>query len=145
VQTIPRGAHPDVWDALDRCGGPIVWKALRALRRDASPLALLLLNLNRFKDINDTFGHHYGDLLLQRVGDRLRDVLREADTVARLGEADTVARLGEADTVARLGGDEFAILLPSAPPSGPRGPSRGTTWAWGSWPRGWRTTPPGRG
>ncbi len=96
MQTIPRGAHPDVWDALDRCGGLIVWKALRAMRRDASPLALLLLNLNRFKDINDTFGHHYGDLLLQRVGDRLRDVLREADTVARLG------------------GDEFAILLPDA-------------------------------
>jgi len=75
-------------------------QALRVMRRDASPLALLLLDLNRFKDINDTFGHHYGDLLLRHVGARLCAVLREADTVARLG------------------GDEFAVLLPATDGAG---------------------------
>jgi diguanylate cyclase (GGDEF)-like protein len=59
-------------------------------------LALLTLDLNRFKDVNDTFGHHLGDVLLQQVGPRMMDQLRESDTVARLG------------------GDEFAVVLPTA-------------------------------
>ncbi|MCL5959245.1 MAG: EAL domain-containing protein [Chloroflexi bacterium] len=59
-------------------------------------LALLVMDLDRFKEVNDTFGHHYGDLLLKQIGPRLRKVLRPADTVARLG------------------GDEFAVLLPGA-------------------------------
>src|SRR5450759_3195060 len=69
-------------------------QALRAARRDGTTAALLLIDLDRFKEINDTFGHHCGDLLLTQVGPRLTAVLREVDAVARLG------------------GDEFAVLLP---------------------------------
>lgn len=64
-----------------------------AQRRKRS-LALLMLDLDRFKEINDTLGHLTGDALLQQVGARIRNVLRDSDTVARLG------------------GDEFAVLLP---------------------------------
>jgi len=69
-------------------------QALHAAGRDNTGLALLLIDLDGFKMINDTLGHHQGDLLLREVGARLRAVLRERDTVARLG------------------GDEFAALLP---------------------------------
>jgi diguanylate cyclase (GGDEF)-like protein len=64
-------------------------------RRTGDPLALCLLDLDRFKEVNDTLGHPVGDRLLQAVGARLRDVVRPEDVVARLG------------------GDEFALLLPA--------------------------------
>jgi diguanylate cyclase (GGDEF)-like protein/PAS domain S-box-containing protein len=60
----------------------------------AHPLAVLLIDLDGFKRINDTYGHRYGDVVLREVGGRLRGILRPSDMVARLG------------------GDEFAILLP---------------------------------
>ncbi|HTO74841.1 MAG TPA: EAL domain-containing protein [Thermoanaerobaculia bacterium] len=70
--------------------------AIRSVgRRDAS-LALCVMDLDRFKEINDTFGHPFGDLLLKDFAKRLRGLLRTVDTVARLG------------------GDEFAVLLPEA-------------------------------
>jgi diguanylate cyclase (GGDEF)-like protein len=72
-----------------------VSQAILAAGRDRSLVAVMLMDLDRFKEVNDTLGHHSGDLLLQQVGPRLRSVLRESDTIARLG------------------GDEFAILLPN--------------------------------
>ncbi len=64
-------------------------------QREHHELALLVMDLDRFKDINDTLGHQYGDAVLQQVSERMREILRESDTIARLG------------------GDEFAILLPN--------------------------------
>ncbi len=69
-------------------------EAIESARKEKRPLAILMSDLDRFKDINDTLGHHYGDQLLQHIAPRLRSAVRHTDTVARLG------------------GDEFAILLP---------------------------------
>ncbi len=69
-------------------------QAIRLAGRQGLTAALLLLDLDRFKEVNDTLGHHHGDLLLQQVTERLHGTLRDSDTVARLG------------------GDEFAVLLP---------------------------------
>jgi diguanylate cyclase (GGDEF)-like protein/PAS domain S-box-containing protein len=71
-------------------------KALASARRQKDKVALLFLDLDRFKIINDSLGHSIGDLLLQAVAERLKKWTREQDTVARLG------------------GDEFLIVLTTA-------------------------------
>ncbi|MDQ3934826.1 MAG: EAL domain-containing protein [Actinomycetota bacterium] len=72
----------------------LVESTIASVSRRKKMGVVMLMDLDRFKDVNDTLGHHNGDLLLQRIGSRLHSVLRETETVARLG------------------GDEFAILLP---------------------------------
>jgi diguanylate cyclase (GGDEF)-like protein/PAS domain S-box-containing protein len=74
-------------------------QALLRARRENEQVGVLLMDLDRFKEVNDALGHHAGDALLIEVGKRLPAVLRASDTVARLG------------------GDEFGMLLLS--PSGP--------------------------
>jgi len=68
--------------------------ALPTAQRQGSRVALLLMDLDRFKEINDTLGHDVGDDALRLIASRLRDATRDSDTVARLG------------------GDEFAVVLP---------------------------------
>lgn len=68
--------------------------AITQAKRDKLCLALMALDLDNFKQVNDTYGHQVGDQLLQVVAHRIRSCLREADTVGRIG------------------GDEFVILLP---------------------------------
>ncbi len=67
---------------------------LNLARRKGDMLAVMFLDLDGFKEINDTFGHEAGDLVLQAVADRIKLFLRDSDTLARLG------------------GDEFVLLLP---------------------------------
>jgi diguanylate cyclase (GGDEF)-like protein len=68
-------------------------KAVAAAARDEAEPVVMMIDLDRFKEINDTLGHHHGDQLLIQTATRIAGVLRPADTVARLG------------------GDEFAVLL----------------------------------
>lgn len=70
--------------------------AILTAQRENRSVAFLLMDMDRFKEINDTLGHHWGDLLLQQIGQRLKNALHEKDIVARLG------------------GDEFAVVLPLA-------------------------------
>lgn len=68
--------------------------ALASAKRHRRPLALMFIDLDKFKYVNDTYGHDIGDLLLVEVGQRLKNAVRASDTAARTG------------------GDEFIVLLP---------------------------------
>jgi diguanylate cyclase (GGDEF)-like protein len=74
-----------------------VQQAIALASRSKESLAVMLIDLDRFKEINDSLGHHHGDLLLKQIGPRLEKLLRETDSIARLG------------------GDEFAILMVNVP------------------------------
>ncbi len=98
-------AHEDklrrlaLYDALTMLPNRVLLKdrmaqALNIAKRSGEPVTLAILDLDRFKEVNDTLGHHVGDALLVDVARRLSECMRDGDTVARLG------------------GDEFAILLP---------------------------------
>ncbi|MFW2456155.1 EAL domain-containing protein [Methyloversatilis discipulorum] len=72
-------------------------QAMASTSRNSRHGALMFIDLDDFKNVNDLLGHHNGDLLLQKAGARLRDIVRETDTVARFG------------------GDEFVVLLADLP------------------------------
>lgn len=78
---------------------------LRLAHRNGETLALLFLDLDNFKRINDSLGHSAGDLLLREVGIRLSGCVRESDVVAHYVES------GPKIDVSRLGGDEFTVVL----------------------------------
>jgi diguanylate cyclase (GGDEF)-like protein len=80
-------------------------RALVSAQRNRQMLALLFVDLDDFKQVNDTLGHRVGDLLLQDVANRFRKTLRRSDVLARQGDEDGTA------SIARFGGDEFIILL----------------------------------
>jgi diguanylate cyclase (GGDEF)-like protein/PAS domain S-box-containing protein len=69
-------------------------QSIAAAKRERSHMALMFIDLDRFKPINDTLGHHIGDLMLKEVAKRMLECLRESDSAARIG------------------GDEFVVLLP---------------------------------
>lgn len=71
-------------------------QALERSRRQGQPCALLYIDIDGFKPVNDQYGHHAGDLLLQGIAQRMRELVRKSDTVARLG------------------GDEFAVIMEQA-------------------------------
>src|SRR5206468_10644433 len=73
-----------------------VRQAILTGQRERKSIALLVMDMNGFKEVNDTLGHEVGDLLLQQVGLRLESLLRGSDTMARRA------------------GDEFAVLPPGA-------------------------------
>ena len=81
--------------------------ALQAAKDQGRTLAVLYLDLDNFKRVNDTLGHAAGDELLRRVAERLRNSLRQHDEALAPGGG---ARAGD---IARLGGDEFMVLLPN--------------------------------
>lgn len=84
-------------------------ESLDSLVHAITPFALLLIDLDRFKEVNDNFGHDVGDQLLKEVGSRLKGVLRRSDLFVRLNSEE----LGNIphEGLARLGGDEFAVVL----------------------------------
>lgn len=87
-------------DALTGLANRILWKdrldvAIKQARRNGDKLIIAMLDLDKFKDVDDNYGHDTGDKLLQSVAKRLPELVRDEDTVARYG------------------GDEFALLCPN--------------------------------
>jgi diguanylate cyclase (GGDEF)-like protein len=78
---------------------------LKLAKRNGQTLALLFLDLDNFKRINDSLGHSAGDMLLREVASRLSSCVRDSDVVAHYGES------GSKIDVSRLGGDEFTVVL----------------------------------
>lgn len=80
--------------------------ALAESGADETSLAVLFMDLDRFKTINDSLGHHAGDILLKDVAQRIYTCIRESDTFGRLNKNESKS------FISRLGGDEFTVMLP---------------------------------
>lgn len=98
---VERMRHQSLHDALTGLPNrPLiedrVYQAIRRAERTGTTLALMFIDLDRFKNVNDTLGHTAGDALIQKAAGRLAEAVRAEDTLARMG------------------GDEFVLLLPSA-------------------------------
>ena len=94
-----------VYDGLTGCFNRthsmrVLQSELQRARRQEAPFALIMLDLDNFKTVNDTYGHLCGDAILAAVGQRIRDILRNSDTKCRYG------------------GEEFMVLLPDTPRPG---------------------------
>jgi diguanylate cyclase (GGDEF)-like protein len=92
--------HQSLHDSLTELPNRLLFRdrvsqAISSARQRGERLAVMLIDLDRFKEVNDTLGHQSGDVLLKRVAGRLQSAIREGDTVARLG------------------GDEFGVLVPA--------------------------------
>lgn len=110
-QALNHAAHLGLHDPLTNLPNRALFtdrliQALATARRERRSLALLCLDLDRFKHVNDTLGHSAGDALLRMAADRMRALLRDDDTLARLG------------------GDEFAVVLTDGSGVGASRPSR---------------------
>lgn len=84
---------------------------LKLAKRNQGKFALLFLDLDHFKQVNDTLGHDAGDALLKQVSGRLVGVVRGGDVVSTTSENIDFDEIESPHTVARLGGDEFVVLL----------------------------------
>lgn len=73
---------------------------------EENQLGILFMDLDRFKSVNDTLGHHVGDMLLKNVAERIRQCVRETDLFSRL------KKLRSKSLISRMGGDEFILMLP---------------------------------
>lgn len=80
--------------------------AIAEAAKEESMLGILFMDLDRFKTINDTLGHHIGDYLLKHVADRVSSCIRDSDAFSRLNKRKAK------HYISRLGGDEFTVMLP---------------------------------
>jgi diguanylate cyclase (GGDEF)-like protein len=99
IKALKRSATTDPLTGLfnRRMLMPVIQRELERTKRDGAPFCLLFIDVNKFKNVNDTFGHDAGDAVLRAIAGVLLSVLRKVDFVCRWG------------------GDEFVVVLPSMP------------------------------
>ena len=117
-ETIQRQAHYDALTQLPnrRLFRDRLEQTLRLSKRDHSTFALMLIDLDHFKEINDTMGHDAGDFLLVDAAQRIQHCVRESDTVARMGGDEFVVILTDIDDPARIEGIAQKIIAKLASP-----------------------------